>query len=264
MENNIDKIFRSKLATHQEKPSEDAWVKLEQAMYGKQINRRNRAIYWQVAAAVALLLVSSFFYFEGKEENSLATTIEHQQQKKEKKQPLQKTEIAVVDTITVETYYPIIETVKKQEKQNLMPEKQDKKVVAQETNLSKKTELLSITKQNDKVENEDFTKIEIKESVASNVLIEEKTPKSEMPEQEEIRVTVKFVEEGTENLLKEKEIVQEKKTWIGKMFANIKKKRQREKAEDARESKEEEKEKAGVFVFGIDTDKIFAKKKSGE
>lgn len=277
MENNIDKIFRSKLATRQEKPSEEAWAKLEEVMYGKQIKRRSIAVYWQVAAAIALLLVASFFYFGDTHEDSLATTVKDKNQKIEEKQTPKQSEATAV-----ETYQPIQSlTAQNQVAQNqsLPKEIVAKKELAKtnekalvekkaEGKMDEKTLLEEVANTKESV-NETVPKKEVESLVTSLQTTENQESNLKKEEiLEDIKITVKFVEDESEA----EDTKQQKKTWLGKMVSNIKKKRQREQAEEnedtakANVDKEdkENKEKAGIFVFGIDTEKIFTKKKSGE
>jgi hypothetical protein len=264
MENNIDKIFRNKLASLQEKPSDAAWARLEEAMYGKQIKRKNRAIYWQVAAAVALLLSASFFYFGNEGQNKITANLTDKQEIKKEIYTLKETE-----TTTAETYQPIEKEPLPTNKKHAVAEQiQVNAGLEKQNNVTPKEELLAQVNTPQTTEKEETTLGYVGETTALNA-VEEIGKQANAPKQEEtLRVTVKFVEE--EQIQAEAEEIaekQEKKTWLGKMVANIKKKRQKERAEETMETSADsntEREKTSVFVFGIDTEKIFAKKKSDE
>ncbi len=241
MENNIDKIFKNKLLQHQEKPSEQAWEKLEKAMYGKEMKRRSLGVYWQVAAAVALLLMVSFFYSQDSKKENLATRLEKTEIKKPAK-------------------------IKHSEKEQIA----DKSTELEEV----KIEQPNISLAKHKIEN--ATKVQkaktVKESLSTEIaysvpnqaeevtaanqvaeIVEEKiaTPQEDLAA-EEIRITVKFAEEVVPK--------QAKKSWLGRVVSSIKKKRQEEQdRENAGDI-----EKATFSVFGIDTEKVFAKKKMTE
>ena len=239
MENNIDKLFKNKLLQHQEQPSNEAWKKLEEAMYGKQIKRRSLVAYWQVAAAVALLLTVSFFYLQSSEKNKVSanlkdTQIEQATQQKETILEAQKIEIE-----EVKTYQPIKYLAK------------NKTVKTTKIKTEKiKTEVSPMP-----IENIGVTAQAEEQSIASNEvekLTEAETTLPQESTEKEIRITVKFADEIAPT--------QEKKSWLGKVVSNIKKKRQQEYAKENEGSTE----KATFSVFGIDTEKVFAKKKVAE
>jgi len=253
MENNIDKLFKNKLLQHQEQPSEQAWKKLEEAMYGKQTKQRSLGVYWKVAAAVALLLVASVFYFGNREKENLSAKLKNTPSQ----QPKQ---------------------YKKEEAKNLNIEKQNTEIEEVKTYqptkyLAKSTQVKSQAAKSTKVTNEVLIsqttgKLEAKPAkeeilIASNSIVKEETGNPQESEEQEIRITVKFADETTEP----QEIGQgngtvakSKKSWLGKVVANMKKKRQEEQARDGGENQE----KASFSVFGIDTEKVFAKKKMAE
>jgi len=56
---NLDKFFREKLSTHQEKPSALAWERLESKL--PQQSKSNPVIWWAAAASVIILLSASYF-----------------------------------------------------------------------------------------------------------------------------------------------------------------------------------------------------------
>jgi hypothetical protein len=56
---NLDKFFREKLSTHQEKPSALAWERLESKL--PQQSKSNPGIWWAAAASVIILLSASYF-----------------------------------------------------------------------------------------------------------------------------------------------------------------------------------------------------------
>lgn len=244
MENNIDKLFKNKLLQHQEKPSEQAWEKLEKAMYGKEMKRRSLGVYWQVAAAIALLLTVSFFYSQNSEKENLnATKLE--KTKIEKPTQVQEVEKELItDKSTeleeVKTYQPII-TLAKHKVENATKEQKAKAVVE---SLPAEIAQNVVVKQAEEV---------IVANQATEI-VEEKiaTPQEDLATEEEIRITVKFAEEVAPK--------QAKKSWLGKVVSSIKKKRQEE---HDRES-ESNTEKATFSIFGIDTEKVFAKKKMAE
>jgi uncharacterized protein YktB (UPF0637 family) len=65
MENNLHKLFKSKLEGHSLPPSEDAWAKVE-----ARLSKKNSAIAWRIAAAVLLAgaLIPLLYWTQRKEE----------------------------------------------------------------------------------------------------------------------------------------------------------------------------------------------------
>lgn len=244
MENNIDKIFKNKLLQHQEKPSEQAWEKLEKAMYGKEMKRRSLGVYWQVAAAVVLLLTACLFYAHSGEKESVSaklgkTNIEQPKQVQEVEKEITNDENTELEE--VKTYQPIIASAK-HKIENTTKEQQAKAVV----------ESLPTAIAQDVV-----VKEAEEELIAANQaieIVEEKvaTPQQDLAVEEEIKITVKFAEEIVPK--------QTKKSWLGKMVSSIKKKRQEEYDREY----DGNADKATFSVFGIDTEKVFAKKKITE
>ncbi|TAH22521.1 MAG: hypothetical protein EAZ08_01215 [Cytophagales bacterium] len=246
MENNIDKLFKNKLLQHQEQPSEQAWKKLEEAMYGKQAKQRSLGVYWRVAAAIALLLTACFFYFGNNKKEILSakqndTPSQLPIQIEEKAKDLEvKTETQPIGIEEVKTYQPSKYLAKSHTAKNA---KTTEKIAAKplETKLIEKEETLV--------------------AIAPIDAAAKVTPKE--TEEQEIRITVKFADEATEpqEIGKDDDATPKiKKTWLGKMMANRKKKRQEEQAREGGEHQE----KPSFSVFGIDTEKVFAKKKMAE
>lgn len=245
MENNIDKLFKNKLLQHQEQPSEQAWKKLEEAMYGKQAKQRSLGVYWRVAAAIALLLTASFFYVGNNKKEVLSA--------KQNDTPSQlptKIEEKVKDLeVKIETQPIGIEAIKTY---------QPSKYLA-------KSRPVKNAKTTEKIADKPLeTKpIEKEETFAAVVPIDaEAKVTSQKAEEQEIRITVKFADEATEpqEIGKEDAAPKIKKTWLGKIVASRKKKRQEEQAREG----EAYQEKPSFSVFGIDTEKVFAKKKMTE
>jgi hypothetical protein len=243
MENNIDKIFKNKLLQHQEKPSEQAWEKLEKAMYGKEMKRRSLGVYWQVAAAVALFLTVSFFYSQsGKKENLSAklekTKIEQPMQVKEAENELITNKNAELEEVKIAQ--PTISLAKRK----IENATKEQKTKALESLPAEMVQNVAIKQ----AEEEVIATHQVAEIAGEKIA----TPQEDLAVEEEIRITVKFAEEVVPK--------QAKKSWLGKVVSTIKKKRQEEQARE----NEGNTEKATFSVFGIDTEKVFAKKKMAE
>jgi hypothetical protein len=267
---NIDKLFKNKLAKHQVQPSNEAWDKLEEALYGKQIKRRSLVAYWQIAAAVALLLTASLFYFKGGEnENQLSgnqlipseKAIKLQENKAN--QPIDnKKELAKAEEKIEE---PIVNIPNKSQEISLT--KADKKAVLKKNEITVKKETILV---GEEAKNEALAKSEIP-LLKEEKSLESATTTTTKPEEETIATANKpaQVEEKTSFtiVVKMDEATQEeevgkkkgKKSWVGKMVSNIRKNRDKEREESGKEE-EERPEKSTINLFGISADKIFAKK----
>jgi hypothetical protein len=248
---NIDKIFKNKLSNHQVQPSGEVWNRLEEAMYGKQIKRRNLVAYWKVAAAVTLLLSASYFYFQEDKNQvidnhtaKIATTPTKKDTKVDfsinsLNQPAQiPTKLVEKEAITRKT----IKKTNQISKEN--PHKED----------ISKQEPMVVIQQKDVIDtSEPLPTIETEQTLAN----QEETATARLENQhteESFSIIVKIEEETSEE--QDKDAPKEKKSWIKKMVSNMKKNREKEKVESA----EEKPQKAKISIFGINTDKIFAKK----
>ncbi len=253
MENNIDKLFRNKLLKHQEKPSAEAWTKLDEALNGKQIKRRSLGVYWKVAAVITLLLMVSVFYLGGGEKHNHLTDSTDT-----KPQPIAiianppvPADSNVTSKEKVKTYQPFEKTKiteitksKKNNSKNKIKINTEEKVPLQEE-LVAHQQAVVIQEENKDAE------IQTEEAIVLNQVTKSKTADNqENTAQEEIHITLNFVDEQTENQVKKP-----KKTWLGKVVANFKEKRRQEKDQE----NDSDGGKPTFSIFGIETEKLFGK-----
>ncbi|MCU0394093.1 MAG: hypothetical protein MUE81_23540 [Thermoflexibacter sp.] len=248
---NIDKIFKNKLSNHQIQPSGEVWNRLEEAMYGKQIKRRNLVAYWKVAAAVVLLLSASYFYFQEDKNQAIDNHIA-------KIQTTPTKEDGKVDFSTNSLSQPAQIPTKLAEKEAITGKiikksHQISKESPHKEDISKQEEPMMVIQQKNVIDtSEPLPTIETEQTLAN-----QETAIAHLENQnteESFSIVVKIEEETSEE--QDKDTPKEKKSWIRKMVSNMKKNREKEKVESA----EGKPEKAKISIFGINTDKIFAKK----
>lgn len=259
----IDRLFKNKLENHQIEPSDQAWKKLEEALYGKQIKQRSLVGYWRIAAAVALILTASFFYYQNEKEQNQGLADKNLNEVQEKNSAINKAEQVAILPDKSEKEMENADLKESSEKKQSVP-KQDKitKKVAQVAKLNNSEVNQLVQKNTHPATDENLNKEISEEVIAQNTTqkIEKEEVSSKVltsSEQEEsfaIVVRVRVEEQYEE----EKEIEVGKKSWFKKMVNNMRK--NREKEQEKYEEYEDRPEKSNVSIFGISADKIFAKK----
>jgi hypothetical protein len=254
MENNIDKLFKNKLLKHQQKPSTEAWARLEEALHGRQIKRKSLGVYWKVAATVALLLISSVFYFQTNKmydllkNSTYTTTTRTQTPIKITPSPLAIADSYVIKEGKVKPYQPLekvkqIKIVNKKKEENNPNVEQNVPLPQAFTADNHKPEQSA---NNENLVNQEATSVQV-----SNIEI---TDNQQTVVQEEIYVTLNFTDEEAITQAKN-ELKKPKKTWLGKVVANFKERRKQEKVQD----NEANDGKPTFSIFGIETEKLFGK-----
>ncbi|GAB4198305.1 MAG: hypothetical protein OHK0057_36600 [Thermoflexibacter sp.] len=257
----IDRLFKNKLENHQVEPSDQAWKKLEEALYGKQIKQRSLVGYWRVAAAVALILTASFFYYQNEKEQNQGLADKNLNEVQEKNSAINKAEQVAILPDKSEKEMENADLKERSEKKQSVP-KQDKiaKKVAQVAKLNNLEVNQLVQKNIHPAIDKNLDKGISEEVIAQNTTqkIEKEEVSSEVitsSEQEESFAIVVRVEEQYEE---EKGIEVGKKSWFKKMVNNMRKNREKER--EKYEEYEDRPEKPNVSIFGISADKIFAKK----
>jgi hypothetical protein len=257
----IDKLFKNKLGNHQIEPSEEAWNRLEEALYGKQIKSRSLVVYWRVAAAVALILTASFFYYQNGEKQNQALVDKNLHEGQEKNSSMSKA--AQVAILPDESKKEMENTnLNESLKENQSVLKQDKiaenSVQVAKVNPLEKNQLAqkNVPQAIDESLNKGINEEVIAQNTTQQSEKEEVSSKALVPsEQEEsFAIVIRVEEQGEE----EKEIETSKKSWFKKMVNNMRKNREKEREKE--EEYEDRPEKSNVSIFGISADKIFAKK----
>lgn len=258
---NIDRLFKNKLGNHQIEPSEEAWHKLEEALYGKQIKQKSLVVYWRVAAAVALILTVYFFYYQNEEKQYQGLAEKSLKEGQEKNITFNKAEQVAI--LPDKSKKEIENTdLKKSLKEKPSAGKQNK--IAKNTVQIAKANPLKASQLSQKniqqATDGSLSKGMSEEVIAQNTIQqisqEEVASKELAPsEQEESFSIIVRIEEEDEE---EKEAKPSKKSWFKKMVNNMRKSREKEREQEG--EYEDRPEKSNVSIFGISADKIFAKK----